>query len=96
MRPFQSLTLEAMITLLSTTCSHIPDLRRADRVDSSLHDPLMSGFALMFFQHPSLLEFQRKRHQRRGRCHLETIFGVHEGPSDSQRRAILDGVPVEL
>jgi hypothetical protein len=96
MRPLHSLTLEAMLTLLSTTFSHIPDPRRADRVDYSLHDTLMSGFAMMFFQHPSLLEFQRKMHQRRGRCNLETIFGVHEVPSDSQMRDILDGVPVEL
>ena len=96
MRPLQSLTLEAMIDVLSTRFAHIPDTRQLDRVDYSLHDTLMSGFAMMFFQHPSLLEFQRKMQQRRGRCNLETIFGVHEVPSDSQMREILDGVPVEL
>jgi hypothetical protein len=56
----------------------------------------MSGFAMLFFQHPSLLEFQRKMQQRRGRCNLETIFGVHEVPSDTQMREIVDGVPVAL
>ena len=96
MRPLQSLTLEAMIDVLSTRFAHIPDTRQLDRVDYSLHDTLLSGFAMMFFQHPSLLEFQRKMQQRRGRCNLETIFGGHEVPSDSQMREILDGVPVEL
>jgi hypothetical protein len=96
MRPLESLTLEAMIDLLSETFDHIPDVRRPDRVDYSLHDTLMSGFAMMFFQHASLLEFQRKMKQCRGRCNLETIFGVHEVPSDTQMREILDGVPVEL
>jgi hypothetical protein len=96
MRPLQSLTLEAMIDMLSTRFAHIPDIRQADRVAYSLHDTLMSGFAMMFFQHPSLLEFQRKMQQRRGRCNLETIFAVHEVPSDTQMREILDGVPVEL
>jgi hypothetical protein len=96
MRPLQSLTLEAMIDGLSTRFAHIPDTRQPDRIDYSLHDTLMSGFAMMFFQHPSLLEFQRKMQQRRGRCNLETLFGVHEVPSDSQMREILDGVPVEL
>jgi hypothetical protein len=96
MRPLQSLTLTAMIDILSSTFSHIPDPRRADRVDYSLHDTLMSGFAMMFFQHPSLLEFQRKMHHRRGRCNLETIFGVTAVPSDTQMRTILDGVPPEL
>ena len=51
---------------------------------------------MMFFQHPSLLEFQRKMKQRRGRCNLETIFGVTEVPSDTQKREIVDGVPPEL
>jgi hypothetical protein len=96
MRPLQSLTLEAMIDLLSTTFGHIPDTRCSDRVTYSLHDTLMSGFAMMFFQHASLLEFQRKMQQRRGRCNLETLFGVHEVPSDTQMRAILDGVPPAL
>src|SRR6266478_6984941 len=79
MRPLQSLTLEAMIDTVSTTFGAIPDPRRPDRVDYSLHDTLLSGFAMMVFQHPSLLEFQRKMQQRRGRCNLATIFGVWPG-----------------
>jgi hypothetical protein len=96
MRPLQSLTLEAMIDLLSTTFGRLPDPRRPDRVDYCLHDTLLSGFAMMFFQHPSLLEFQRKMQQRRGRCNLETLFGVTAVPSDTQMREILDGVPPAL
>ena len=60
MYPLERLTLEAMIDLLSETFDHIPDARRPDRVNYSLHDTLMSGFVVMFFQHASLLEFQRK------------------------------------
>lgn len=96
MRPVNSLTLEAMIELVSQAFAPIPDPRRPDRVDYSLHDTLMSGFAMMFFQYPNLLEFQRKMKQRRHQCNLETIFGVREVPSDTQMRDILDGVSVEL
>ena len=96
MRPLTSLTLEAMIALLSDTFGRLANPRRPDRVDYSLHDTLLSGFAMMFFQYPSLLEFQRKMKQRRGRCNLETIFGVTQVPSDTQMRAILDGVAPEL
>src|SRR5712692_5160610 len=96
MRPLQSLTLEAMIEMVSTTFGHIPDSRCPERVNYSLHDTLLSGFAMMFFQHPSLLEFQRKMKQRRGRCNLETLFGVTEVPSDTQMRDILDAVPPNL
>jgi hypothetical protein len=96
MRPLQSLSLEATIDVLSNTFGHLPDARQAGRVTYGMHDTLMSGFAMMFFQHPSLLEFQRKMKRRRGRCNLATIFGVHEVPSDTQMREIVDGVPVEL
>jgi hypothetical protein len=85
-----------MRDVLSTTFGRLPDPRQADRVDYSLHDTLMSGFAMLFFQHASLLAFQRKMKQHRGRCNLATLFGVHEVPSDTQRREILDGVPPEL
>ena len=54
MRPVHSLTLEAMMTLLSTPFRHLPDPRRANRVADSLHDTLMRGFALLFLQPPSL------------------------------------------
>ena len=96
MRPLTSLTLEAMIDLASQTFAPVPDPRDPERVDYSLHDTLMSGLAMMFFQYPNLLEFQRKMKQRRHRCNLETIFGVREVPSDTQRRDMLDGVSVEL
>lgn len=95
MRPLQSLTWEAMIDLLSSTFAQLADPRRPDRVDYSLHDTLLSGFAMLFFQHPSLWEFPRKMQQRQGRCNLETIFGGTYVPSDTQMRAILDGGPPE-
>jgi hypothetical protein len=85
-----------MIDLASQTFAPILDSRRPERVDYSLHDTLRSGFAMLFFQHPNLREFQRKMKQRRTRCNLEPMFGVHDVPSDTQMRDILDGVPVEL
>jgi len=95
MRPLKSLTLEAMIGRLSETFNRMADERAADRVTYPLHDTLMSGLALMFYQHPSWLQFQRVMKQKRGRCNLETIFGVNEVPSDTQMREILDGVETE-
>jgi hypothetical protein len=50
---------------------------------------------MMFFQHPSLLQFQRAMAHKRRRCNLQTIFGVHEVPSDTQMRESLDGVDPE-
>jgi hypothetical protein len=95
MRPLKSLTLEAIVELLVTACDALEDPRAADQLTYPLHDTVMSGFALMFFQHPSLLQFQRAMQQKRRRCNLQTIFGVHEVPSDTQLREILDGVEPE-
>lgn len=95
MRPLQRLTLEAMMHMLSPRFAPIPDTRHPERIDDRRHDTLRSGFAMLYLQHPSLLEVQRKMPQRRRRCHLETLCGVHEVPSDTQRREIVPGVPVE-
>jgi hypothetical protein len=95
MRPLKSLTLEAIVDLLGATFSTVEDPRAAEQLSYPLHDTLMSGFVMMFFQHPSLLQFQRAMEQKRGRCNLQTIFGVHDVSSDTQMREILDGVEVE-
>jgi hypothetical protein len=59
MRPVTRLTLEAMIALLSDTFGRFADPRRPERVDYSLHDTLLSGFAMLCLQHASLLELQQ-------------------------------------
>ena len=96
MRPLQSLTLEAIVDLLATTFSTVADVRASEQLRYSLQDTLLSGFAVMFFQHPSLLQFQRAMAKKRQRCNLQTIFGVHAVPSDTQMREILDEVKPEV
>jgi hypothetical protein len=92
MRPLKSLTLEAIVDLLTTTFGDVDDVRAAERLSYPLQDTLMSGFAVMFFQHPSLLQFQRAMEKKRQQCNLQTIFGVHAVPSDTQMRESLDAV----
>ena len=95
MRPLKSLTLEAIVELLTARFSAIADARAEEQLRYSLPATVMSGFAMMFFQHPSLLQFQRAMEKKRRRCNLQTIFGVREIPSDTQMREILDGVAPE-
>lgn len=95
MRPLKSLTLESVIATLSATFLKICDGRDPAKVKYALHDVLMSGFAVMFFHHPSLLQFQERMKQKRDRCNLETIFQVKSVPSDTQMREILDNVSPE-
>jgi hypothetical protein len=95
MRPLQSLTLEASVDLLATTFGAVDDPRAAEQLSYPRPDTLRSGFAVMFFQHASLLQLQRAMAKKRQRCNVQTIFGVHEIPSDTQMREILDGVKPE-
>jgi hypothetical protein len=90
MRPLKSLTFEAFLDTLSQTFAGIEDSRQPQRINFSLHDALMTAFAMFFFQHPSLLQFQIAMKQRRGRCNLESIFGVRQLPSQTQLRDIID------
>lgn len=92
MRPLKSLTLEAIVDLLAATFSDTEDSRAAEQLSYSLPDTLRSGFAVVFFQHASLLQFQRAMEKKRQRSNLPTIFGVHVIPSDTQMREILDEV----
>ncbi len=95
MRPLQTLTFEAFRDLLATPFAAIADQRDPRWIPGELPAVLMSAFAMLFFQHPSLLEYQRRMQQRTGRSNLEGVFAVEEIPSDTQMREILDGVPTE-
>jgi hypothetical protein len=95
MRPLRKLTFDAFRAELATTFAQLADPRDPQRITWELPAVLMSAFAMLFFQHPSLLEYQRRMQKRTGRSNLERIFQVEAIPSDTQMREILDGVPTE-
>jgi len=95
MRPLKKLTFDAFRDELAQTFAQIEDTRDPQRLTWELPAVLMSAFAMLFFQHPSLLEYQRRMKQRTGQSNLERVFGVVAIPSDTQMREILDGVPTE-
>jgi len=73
----------------------IDDKRQKAKVDYAIHDCVMSAFAMMYLQDPSLLAFQRRIQDRIQRNNLNTIFGVQSIPKDSQLRNVLDALPME-
>jgi len=50
----------------------------------------MSAFAMMFFQDPSLLQFQKRLQDAIQKNNLATLFGVSHIPCDSQLRDTID------
>lgn len=95
MRPLKRLTFAAFRDLLAKTFKAIPDKRDPRRISWELPAVLMSAFALLFFQHSSLLAYQRRMKKQTGHANLERVFQVDAIPSDTQMREILDGAPTE-
>jgi hypothetical protein len=86
---------------LRKTISHhflnMSDHRDTERVNYSLHDVLMSGVAMMFYQDRSLLQFQRRLENTIHQNNLRTLFNVDVIPKDTQMRDVIDEVePGEL
>jgi hypothetical protein len=94
--PKKHLSFAALRQALSEHFNAVDDKRQKGKVDYLIHDCLMSAFAMMFFQDPSLLEFQRRIQDRNQFSNLSNVFQVHSVPKDTQMRQILDEIPTEL
>jgi hypothetical protein len=89
------LSFSAMRKALSALFENIDDPRQAGKVDYSLPDCLMSALAMMFFQDPSVLSFQRRMQDRFQDSNLKAMFAVENIPSDDALRQTLDQVSTE-
>jgi len=76
---------------LSNHFMSLPEGRRGE-IRYAMHDCMMSGFAMMFYQDPSLLQFQRRLQEGVHKNNLETLFKVKSIPKDTQMRDVIDGV----
>ena len=85
------LSFGSLRKILSNHFMNLPDGRQRD-IKYTMHDCMMSGFAMMFYQDSSLLQFQRRLQQRIHKNNLKTLFTVKSIPKDSQMRSIIDEV----
>jgi len=95
MNPKKHLSFGSLRNGLSSLFQGIPDWRESVRTDYSIHDAMMSGFACMYFQDPSLLRFQQRLREAENRDNLQTLFGVNDIPGETQLRDIVDEVGSE-
>jgi len=70
--------------------SKIPDDRKLP--DYPIEDIIISVFAMMFFQDPSLLAFQKRMEDVHHSNNLKQVFKVKKIPSDGTIRNILDEI----
>ena len=86
------LSFTSMRIRLSSFFKKMPDHRQQAKINISLHDILMSALACMYFQDPSLLQFQKRMQDRQHRNNLQTLFGVKNIPKETQKRECIDQV----
>ena len=86
------LRFDALRSSLSEHFNNTPDSRKSGKSDYSIHDVLMSGFACMYFQDPSLLHFQQRLEKKHQKNNLQTMFKVKHTPQNSQMREVIDSV----
>ena len=68
------------------------DRRDPKKIDIALHDVVMSGFACMVYQEPSLLQFQKDLEDSVRENNLRTQFDVKNIPSTTQMKEVIDHV----
>lgn len=83
-----------MREMISEIFDSIED-KRAANSSNRLTDVMLSGLACMYFQSPSLVEFQRRMETRTQRNNLRSIFKVETLPSDEGIKNIIDSVDTE-
>lgn len=86
------LSFSSLRDVLSEKARSLPDGRQEGKVEHSVHDVVMCAFATMYFQDPSLLQFQRRMEDARQTSNLKGLFHVDSIPGDKQIRDVLDEV----
>ena len=83
------LSFSGLRKTISQRFEQVEDHRVGD-VDYSIHDCLMSALAMMFFQDPSLLQFQKQIQDTANKNNLKPLFCVQSIPGDTQLRDVID------
>jgi hypothetical protein len=87
------LGFNGLVRILSENMKRIENTRQAGKVVYTNHDCAMSAFAMMFFQDPSMLEFQTRLQEKLNLNNLKTLFGVNGVPRATQLRGVIDELP---
>jgi hypothetical protein len=92
----KTLSAPGLLKSVRNEFEKIPE-HRSGRVKYSLPDVLMSGLAMFGLKYPSLLQFDKARHEKTVKVNLKNLYGVKKAPCDTQMREILDPInPNEL
>ncbi|MDC0864811.1 transposase [Rickettsiaceae bacterium] len=94
MRSKKHLSFSAIRDMITEKLSIIKDTRAAN-ISNSIVEVMLSGLACMYYQSPSLLEFQRQMETLEQRNNLRSMFKVQNLPTDQGMRNVIDQVDTD-
>jgi len=91
---FEQFSQSTMINQIKDTFNTLPDSRtgKGNNQKYSISDAAMSAYSIFFMQSPSFLDHQKSMQKEKDKNNAESLFGVHEIPSDNQIRNLLDSI----
>lgn len=92
MHVLKHLSFTGLRKTISARLEAISDPREKGKTHHCLHDVAMSGLAMMFFQDPSLLQFQKRMEEVKQTSNLKNLFNVSSVPKDTCMREVLDEI----
>jgi hypothetical protein len=88
--------IKRLLDSLRETAEGLPDSRESSNaLKYRISDAIMSAFAVFYFQHPSLLNYQQDMQRKHKRSNMETLFGVYAIPCSDQMTNMIDGIAGE-
>ncbi len=76
------LSFTAIRNMIAEKLVQIKDTRAANN-SNTIVDIMLSGLACMYYQSPSLLEFQRRMEKKEQRNNLRSMFAVQNLPTEA-------------
>lgn len=86
----KDLCADGLVGLLSKNFEKVGDFRSSPQI--SMHDALMSGFAMFSLKSPSILALENQLLDPVELFNFKSLFHVEKVPSDTRMREILDNV----
>jgi hypothetical protein len=88
----QPSSFDEIVLYLRSILNDLPDKRTGKNKRYQMSDAALSAFSVFFTQTPSFLAYQRSMAENKGQNNAQSLFGIHQIPSDNQIRDLLDEV----
>ena len=83
---------DEIVQYFQSILKDFPDKRTGKNKRYQMSDAALSAFSVFFIQSPSFLSHQSSMAHSKGHNNAQSLFGVHQIPSDNQIRDLLDDV----